>query len=68
MPWLNGLRVRHEQQKDLDYLKKVPIISGMPVNNLFGGELGARGRLRGIWGWLWFSCVGGGGGAPRRGV
>ena len=35
MPWLHSLKTRHEQQKEPDYLKKDPIISGIPVKNYF---------------------------------
>ena len=35
MPWLHSLKTRREQQKEPDYLKKVSIISGIPVKNLF---------------------------------
>ena len=33
MPWLHSLKTKHELQKDPDYLKKDPIISGIPVKN-----------------------------------
>ena len=38
MPWLHGLKIKHEQQKKPNYLKnkpfeKGPIISGMRVKN-----------------------------------
>ena len=33
MPWVHSLEIRHEQQKEPDYLKKVPIISGIPVKH-----------------------------------
>ena len=33
MPWLHSLKTRYEQQKEPYYLKKDPIISGIPIKN-----------------------------------
>ena len=33
MPSLHSLKTRHEQQKERDYLKKEPIVFGIPVKN-----------------------------------
>ena len=35
MSCLHSLKTRHEQEKELDYLKTDPIISGTPAKNSF---------------------------------
>ena len=46
MSWLHSLKARHKQEKKLDYLKKDPIISGIPVKNPFKKTFTSRAVFR----------------------
>ena len=45
MSWLHSLKARHEQQKEPNYLKKDPIISGILGKELIPKKLNIRSSL-----------------------